>query len=691
MNSDKNSQVGAEHLFIQPAPAPQPEEYSRRLRVRSGRKKRDPNFIYEEDISASDIEHDNRSSAREEASESARLRSASWSGTNRAAIVERVLKAPNKNKGTNAKDKSVNIKVKGKGSAGDKFKDKQAQLSQQRLDLWLPVKSPQSKELHNKAGKQLISSSEVLSGEQLEKTNIGNANPNATSKRYLNQYGSDFDSLDANTEEVDYLNPSIEEQVVIPDTMAGTNGKAGEKGKLYESEWKQLLEEAKVELQTNFTNSIAEAKRDLETSISELREEKVKVETDLKEAKRQLKVCQLQLNETAGVCVKHDQVINECKRDIEMLKEKADRSIVKIAGLIEKKNEDCAEIVKTFFRDVLKVTGTVPLVDTHRVGKGDDRLMIVYLANPRDKGRIFACGKNLKDVKNRNDKPYNIFDQLTAKKRAEKNRKRQLHAANKAMEAKDQLEMKFNRGDLIVDGEKYVKKVRPPSCREILQASKAVRLARIEAKAIRGETVTVEDQEFVGYSAAVKSLKEVNLAYGKVRAMHMDARHVICACRIASRSFHTHQDYNDDDEHNAGQFLLQLLESSEIMNRVVFVVRYYDGTHIGQRRYRAIRDAAASAVDKSARNEITGLYDTIWQDEADLTSDSYRFTFGKVSVRGRGGLGSRGGRGGRGGRYTPNSKDFDNLERTEDRTLAQPGTQWSTVVANGAESSDTPV
>ena len=152
----------------------------------------------------------------------------------------------------------------------------------------------------------------------------------------------------------------------------------------------------------------------------------------------------------------------------------------------------------------------------------------------------------------------------------------------------------------------------------------------------------------------VKSIKEVNLAYGKIRAIHTDARHVICACRLPDRLFHTHQDFCDDDEHNAGQFLLQLLESSEIMNRVVFVVRYYDGAHIGKKRFVAIRDAAASAVDATAFNTITNSYDTIWISD-DAMKNNFKFAFGRVAVRGRPNpYGRGGGNSNRGGLQDPN-------------------------------------
>ena len=156
-------------------------------------------------------------------------------------------------------------------------------------------------------------------------------------------------------------------------------------------------------------------------------------------------------------------------------------------------------------------------------------------------------------------------------------------------------------------------------------------------KVCRGKPVLVENQEFIGYSAPVRSLQEVNLAYAKVRAMHTDARHVVCACRLPGRNLHTHQDFADDGEHNTGQFLLQLLEKSDITNRVVMVARFYDGTHLGLHRYEAMKDAMASAIDASSYNSTTDRYDMVWIDEHDDSPNGtgYMFNFGNKKNLGR--------------------------------------------------------
>ena len=228
----------------------------------------------------------------------------------------------------------------------------------------------------------------------------------------------------------------------------------------YEEEWKKLLQE----VESNLTTKIEEVRTDLSNSISTLKTEKDTLAGELKTSKVQLKVCQLQIKEMTGVIIRQDHELNECKDNIENLRIRLDDDVLKISGLIERKGEKCKSVVAEFFKNVMQIKGEIPLKDAFRIGKGDDRQMKILLVNPRDKGRIYSKAKNLKDITNTNDKNYFLNDQLTAKKKAEKDRSRQLLAANKNMNVNDQLDMEFKKGTLMVEGQVYTKSIKPPSC-----------------------------------------------------------------------------------------------------------------------------------------------------------------------------------------------------------------------------------
>ena len=104
-------------------------------------------------------------------------------------------------------------------------------------------------------------------------------------------------------------------------------------------------------------------------------------------------------------------------------------------------------------------------------------------------------------------------------------------------------------------------------------------------------------------------MSDVNAAYAYVCSNQASARHVLGAYSIPGRAFHTLKDSYDDDEHGVSAELLDILESSNINNKAVFVARFYDGTHIGKKRIDAIIEAARNAILTRPRNTITGKND----------------------------------------------------------------------------------
>ena len=156
------------------------------------------------------------------------------------------------------------------------------------------------------------------------------------------------------------------------------------------------------------------------------------------------------------------------------------------------------------------------------------------------------------------------------------------------------------------DGKEYKKVINPPTCREILKPSTEELIKQLAVDISPGEIHRLDNQEFVGFSACVRTLEEVNAAYARVRTLHAEARHVVGACALPGCEFPILMDSHDDDEHGLGDHLLQLLEASRIKNRAVFVARYYNGTHIGEKRIDAFWDAACSAILVTPLNSVTG-------------------------------------------------------------------------------------
>ena len=203
--------------------------------------------------------------------------------------------------------------------------------------------------------------------------------------------------------------------------------------------------------------------------------------------------------------------------------------------------------------------------------------------------------------------------------------------------------MKNENSQLIVEGAPYAKSFHPPSCSEILKASKEQRIECLSKEITKGHSKVYQQQEFTGYTVVVKDVHEANIVYAKIKSIHPKARHVIGACRVPGREFHKCQDFYNDGEHQARAVLLGMLLDSEIQNRAVFVVSKYNGDHIGSKRFNLMQDAVKSAVDRAPVNHVTGNHNTIWNRDFQPRQHN-----GVAQSNFQGCSGVRGGRAGRG-------------------------------------------
>ena len=220
---------------------------------------------------------------------------------------------------------------------------------------------------------------------------------------------------------------------------------------------------------------------------------------------------------------------------------------------------------------------------------------------------------------------------------AMKKRQGFLRARNAKLSAAEQLVMSVENSKLCVEGIPYVKAVKPPSCRAELCPTLTELGGQLNVELSNPEVVTVEGQTFTGYAMNIKSTEDVNYGYAKVRTLHPGARHAMAAWSLPGRSFHTLKDSEDDEEHGVSNAILEILERSNIENKAVFVVRDYDGTHIGPKRVDVVREASRKVLLAKSFNPILQVH------QRPLAEDTTRKPpqYNKGSYRGRGGGPSR--------------------------------------------------
>ena len=129
---------------------------------------------------------------------------------------------------------------------------------------------------------------------------------------------------------------------------------------------------------------------------------------------------------------------------------------------------------------------------------------------------------------------------------------------------------------------------------------------------VKGTTVEKGSSMFTGYVCDTQNFNEVNQAFEYVRFHNLHTRHIICACIIPGVYVTDRYDYYDDNEHAAGIQLLNYMIEAKLENRAIYVVRQYDGTHIGPDRFDCIISAAKKAVNFKPYNAVLGSFQFSW-------------------------------------------------------------------------------
>ena len=261
------------------------------------------------------------------------------------------------------------------------------------------------------------------------------------------------------------------------------------------------------------------------------------------------------------------------------------------------------QIVTGFFSQTMQIRKPITFNDAKRVGRAKPRVVQLTLTNVTDKGVIYKHSKNLKDVRNSNDESYFVNDHLPLGKQEEQRKRRDIIRRDKSLSTNDQADFSWEKGVLYINNTEYRDPITPPFIEVITS-----KFSTEGVVMCKGDTQKVAGCSFLGYSTEIKSLDEMKKAYVKVCRDHPQALSVTCAYRLPGTNHAQLQSYSDDREAGAGRAILNMLCSSEIYHRAIFVVRYFGNKHLGPSRFQAILAAARSAITRSSMNSVIGQH-----------------------------------------------------------------------------------
>ena len=346
--------------------------------------------------------------------------------------------------------------------------------------------------------------------------------------------------------------------------------------------------------------SLKEGKITTEEQIAGMQFDIEDDQEEITQQRTELNKCQDKVDILTNTMVRYEQKLNALTDKCNYLEAKALRAELVIFGLKDSK-DSCITIVKTFLKDKMEIHNPLSIATAYWKGKGNNRPMIVRLSNAHDKGAIFVKVSKLKGKKNHKDQPYRISDNLPEAISEEQRCYRQILAANKSLQDSEQIDMKLQKGQLLINGQRYQKKIAPPCIRELLDLSEDTLHSIKEMQVAESKETREDGSTFKSYAKHVKTIKEVCECLQHMRKKHSDATHISCAYHLTGLNKAYDEDYLNDEEHSMGRRMLEKITKMQLMDICVFIVCHYSGKHLGYRRYEIameLIDEAMSWINK---------------------------------------------------------------------------------------------
>ena len=222
--------------------------------------------------------------------------------------------------------------------------------------------------------------------------------------------------------------------------------------------------------------------------------------------------------------------------------------------------------------------------------------MVITLAMMEEKIQIYQNLHKIKDLVNDDEQPFYFNDYLPPELNEMKRHEREIFRKNKRLDEDDRIQMKMKGSRLKIEGAPYQAKVNVPVEEDILKLQVQQIDQIFELETCKGEKLVKKNSVFIGYSIRTHNIKTTQQAYMKLKLLHGDARHIVCACRIPGSQPHLDESHCDDGEFAAGRALVRWMEQNYINSVAIFVVRYFGGQKMGPEGFDCYIEAAKTAV-----------------------------------------------------------------------------------------------
>ena len=321
-----------------------------------------------------------------------------------------------------------------------------------------------------------------------------------------------------------------------------------------------------------------------------------------------------------GVIFKYDTEIASMWDKLTKLTTRSMANNVIISGIEDDKQdpkeESCKSKVKTFLTKTLKVEHEDKHIQVaHRLGKFKDgkNCSMVVRCHPVLKDKILSNKKKLKGKKNKDNQAYFIEQQLPDQWTEEKRECFQYikKAKKEAKDDEEDVDIEVKDRVVYINKQPMRKYLTPPKPRDLfVDKHEQDKIDKI--KQYHSDPITEMGSTFQAFAVKCSSITEVKRAYVKMRQMYPNAAHILAAYRIRNGD-----GYQDDREYGAANKVLKLMEENQAQNMAIFVVRQYDGQHIGPKRHIIIKQATLELLAAMKLRQDTAVKTTKKNQEND--------------------------------------------------------------------------
>ena len=300
-----------------------------------------------------------------------------------------------------------------------------------------------------------------------------------------------------------------------------------------------------------------------------------------------------QITVIAAVLERHEKELNKVKKDVTLVQERTMQDNILIGSLGERPGEICKTQAIKFFKSKLGVTLTSEEVhEAYRIGptvrrvnkstmKEIPRQMLVKLST---KARMEVMLKeNISKLRGKKNKDGSFYYMVPQQPEATRERFNKAKAVMRS--TKSIYKGTYPRPKIIQRGEKvfvndYMLKetITPPTPAAYLDLESEEQEILNSISFTESEIMAEKGSTFQAFATSTPKLKDVRLAYCKVRQQHPAADHV-------SLAYHTYSVADlsavvgavDDGEYGAATRMLDRLEIARADFMSVFMVREYGG------------------------------------------------------------------------------------------------------------------